>query len=178
MVTQTTVLQPSWTLSGTTRVSRHQKGKTNLDVLEQEIVSSSGISWAISKPAPWPKCRHITTPASHHSVFTGRKPFLPLSPSHPLPFNLWVEDDMHYQWRCKGNGERAWRQCRQNSYFRINGEWRIHILDTFRRSCVEVIAVCIEITAVSTEHVAMWFHHHPEELHVQITETSNHICWT
>jgi len=63
----TTVLRPSWILSGTTRVSRHQKGKTNLDLLEQEIVSGSGISWAICKSAPWP--RHITTPASHHSVF-------------------------------------------------------------------------------------------------------------
>jgi len=33
-------------------VSRHQKGKTNLDLLEQEIVSGSGISWAICKSAP------------------------------------------------------------------------------------------------------------------------------
>jgi len=38
-------------MSGTTRVSRYQKGKTrkvktNLDSLEQEIVSGSGISWA------------------------------------------------------------------------------------------------------------------------------------
>jgi len=28
-------------MSGTTRVSRYQKGKTNLDLLEQEIVSGS-----------------------------------------------------------------------------------------------------------------------------------------
>jgi len=33
-------------VSGNTRVSRYQKGKTNLDLLEQEIVSGSGISWA------------------------------------------------------------------------------------------------------------------------------------
>ena len=39
-------------LSGTTQVSWHQKGKTNLDLLEQEIVSGSGISWAICKSAP------------------------------------------------------------------------------------------------------------------------------
>jgi len=32
----TTVLQPSWILSGTTQVSRHQKGNTNLDLLEEE----------------------------------------------------------------------------------------------------------------------------------------------
>jgi len=33
-----------WTVSGTTWVSRYQKGKTNLDLLEQETVSGSGIS--------------------------------------------------------------------------------------------------------------------------------------
>jgi len=33
-----------WILSGTTQVSRHQKGKSNLDLLEQEIVSGGGIS--------------------------------------------------------------------------------------------------------------------------------------
>ena len=56
-----------WILSRTTRVSRHQKGKTSLDLLEQEIVSGSGISWAIYKSAPWP--RHITMPTSHCSGF-------------------------------------------------------------------------------------------------------------
>jgi len=70
-VTIHTILRPSWILSGTTWVSRHQKGKTNLDFLEQEIVSGSDISWAICKFAPWPR------PASHHSIFTGRMPFLP-----------------------------------------------------------------------------------------------------
>ena len=58
---------PSWILSGTTKVSRHQKGKTNLDLLEQERVSGSGISWAICKSDPGP--RHITMSASLHSVF-------------------------------------------------------------------------------------------------------------
>ena len=48
-------------------VSQHQKGKTNLDLLEQEIVSYSGISWAICKSERRP--RHITTLASHRSVF-------------------------------------------------------------------------------------------------------------
>ena len=52
-------------LSGTTRVSQYQKGKTIL--LEQETVSGSGISWAIGKSAP--RSRQITTPAPHHSVF-------------------------------------------------------------------------------------------------------------
>ena len=43
-------------------------------LLEQETVSGSGISWAVCKPAP--RSRQITTPAPHHSVFTGRMPFL------------------------------------------------------------------------------------------------------
>ena len=29
-----------------------QEGETNLDLLEQEILSGSGISWAICKSAP------------------------------------------------------------------------------------------------------------------------------
>jgi len=46
----TTLLQPFtalWILSGTTRLSQYQKGKTNLYFLEQETVSGSGASWAI-----------------------------------------------------------------------------------------------------------------------------------
>jgi len=38
-------------------------------------VSGSGISWAIYKPAS--SSRQITTPATHHSFFTGQMPFLP-----------------------------------------------------------------------------------------------------
>jgi len=68
-ITTTTkiVLWLFWILSRTTPVSWYQKGKTNLDLLEQETVSGSGISWAIYKSAPHP--RQITMPASHHSVF-------------------------------------------------------------------------------------------------------------
>jgi len=44
-------------------------------LLKQETVSGSGISWAICKSAH--RSRQITTPAPHHSVFTGRMPFLP-----------------------------------------------------------------------------------------------------
>jgi len=33
-----------WILSWTTWVSQYQKGKTNLDLLEQEIVTGSGIN--------------------------------------------------------------------------------------------------------------------------------------
>ena len=51
----------------TTQVSRYQKGKTNLDLSEQEVVSGNGISWVICKSAPYP--RQITIRAPHHSVF-------------------------------------------------------------------------------------------------------------
>ena len=77
--THTAVLLLFWNMSGTTRVSRYQKGKTrkvktNLDLLEQEIVSSSGICWAICKSAP-----HTRQPRQHPTTqfFTGRMPFLP-----------------------------------------------------------------------------------------------------
>jgi len=46
---------------------QNHSGITNLDLLEQEIVSGSGISWAICKSAP--RSRQITMPAPHHSVF-------------------------------------------------------------------------------------------------------------
>ena len=44
-------------------------------LLKQETVSDSVISWAVCKSAP--RSRQITTPAPHHSVFSGRMPFLP-----------------------------------------------------------------------------------------------------
>jgi len=60
-------------------VSRYQKDKTrqvktNLDLLEQDIVSGSGICWAICKSAPHPR-----QPRQHPitQFFTGRMPFLP-----------------------------------------------------------------------------------------------------
>jgi len=63
-------LQPfygSRILSRTTRVSRYQKGKTktNLNFLEQETVTGSGISCAICKSAPHP--RQIIMPAPQHN---------------------------------------------------------------------------------------------------------------
>jgi len=59
-----------WVLSGTTWVNRYQKGKTktNLDFLEQEWVSGSGISWVICKSAPRPR-QISTTLTPHHSAF-------------------------------------------------------------------------------------------------------------
>ena len=53
-------------------------------LLKQETVSGVGISWAICKSAPC--SRQITTPAPHHSVFTGRMPFLPPNQQR----DLWI----------------------------------------------------------------------------------------
>ena len=71
----------SWTLSGTTWVSRYQKGKINLDLLEQEIVSGSGITWAIMQICTFSKTgNHASIPPL--SFFTGRIPFLPPNQQH------------------------------------------------------------------------------------------------
>jgi len=43
-------------------VSWYQKGKTNLDLLEQDIVSGSGNSWDIRKSAPRHRHNHASTP--------------------------------------------------------------------------------------------------------------------
>ena len=56
--------------SGTTRVSRYQKGKPILILLKQDTVSSSGISWDICKSAT--RSRQITTT----QFFTSWVPFL------------------------------------------------------------------------------------------------------
>ena len=62
--------------SGTTWVSRYQKGKTNLDFTEAR---DSEWQWHqlghICKSAS--RSRQITMPVPHHSFFTGRMPFLP-----------------------------------------------------------------------------------------------------
>jgi len=74
-------------MSGTTRVSRYQKGKTNLDLLEQETVSGSGISWAICKYAPHP--RQITTPAPYFSVFFRLDPLPAAQPTASKHWRQW-----------------------------------------------------------------------------------------
>ena len=60
--------------SKTTQVSWYQKGKPIWILLKRETVSGSGVSLAICKSAPC--SRRTTMPAPHHSVFTGRMPFL------------------------------------------------------------------------------------------------------
>ena len=54
-------------LSGTTRVSRHQKGETNLDFTGARDREWQWHQLGMCKSAP--RSRQITTPAPHHSVF-------------------------------------------------------------------------------------------------------------
>ena len=74
--------------SGTTRVSRYQKGKTNLDFT---LARDSGISWAIRKSAP--RSRQITMPAPHHSVFyrpDALPATQPTASKHWRDFCIWI----------------------------------------------------------------------------------------
>ena len=87
--THTPVWRP---FSETTRVSRCQKGKTNLDITEardsewqwhqleqmQVWIDLRGKGKRSMERKGWiPHSRQITMPAPYHSVFTGRMPFLP-----------------------------------------------------------------------------------------------------
>ena len=59
--------------SGTTQVSRYQKGKT---IRKQETVSGSGISWAVCKSAPRSR-QPRQHPTSLRSFFADQMPILP-----------------------------------------------------------------------------------------------------
>ena len=59
--------------SGTTWVSWYQKGKTSLDL--NEARDDGVLGWTICKQSA-PRCRQITTPVPHHSIFTGWMLFL------------------------------------------------------------------------------------------------------
>jgi len=64
--------------SSTTLISRYQKGKTSLDLNDARgdgVLGCSGISWTICKQSAL-RCRQITTPTPHDSIFTGRMRFL------------------------------------------------------------------------------------------------------
>jgi len=61
-----------------TWVSWHQKGKPFWILRSKRWWGDSGISWTMCRSFA-PRYEQITTPVPHHSVFTGRLPFLPLS---------------------------------------------------------------------------------------------------
>jgi len=82
--TYTIVLQLFWTLSRTTRVSRYQKGKTNLDLLEQETVSGSVLGHMKISTS-----QQITTPTSHHSVFYKPDALPAAQPTASMKTYIW-----------------------------------------------------------------------------------------
>jgi len=87
----------------------HQKGKTNLDLLEQEIVIGSGISWAICKFTPC--SRQITLPALHHSVFY-RPDALSAHPANSVKA-LKAKKRMEYEVggsKPRSSSKRTWRE--------------------------------------------------------------------
>jgi len=100
----------------------NQEGKINLDLLEQEIVNGSGISWAICKSAPWLK--HITMPASHHSVFTGPMPFL-----QPNQQRQSTEGKYTIRWRTTSPTSETYRYV-EHAYFhhKLQNAQRLHKL--------------------------------------------------
>jgi len=61
--------------SGMTWISWHQKGKPFWILMKSEMMGGSGISWTICKSFA-PRSRQIAMPVPHHSIFTGRIPFL------------------------------------------------------------------------------------------------------
>jgi len=51
--------------------------------MKQQMMGGSRISWTICKPYAYAHCsREITMPVPHHSVFTGRMPFLSPNQQH------------------------------------------------------------------------------------------------
>ena len=82
-------------LSGTTQVSRYQKGKTNLDFTEAR---DSEWQWhPLCKSAH--RSSQITTPVPHHSVFTGQMPFLP--PNQPIVKKMTESKHRHVSTKLK-----------------------------------------------------------------------------
>ena len=82
---------------------QNHSDKTNLDFLEQEIVSGSGISWAISKSTPC--LRKITMSAPHHLVFY-RPDALPAA--QPTASNQWRQ--IWFTWYLSNSSAVAYQQ--------------------------------------------------------------------
>jgi len=78
---------PRW--AGTRKVKPGRWNESGFN--GEEIVSGNGISWAICISAPWP--RHITMPASHHSVFYRPDALPATEPTASKHWRQWQKDD-------------------------------------------------------------------------------------
>ena len=114
----TTYIRLTALCPGLTRWASTRKVKPIWILLEQETVSGGGISWAICKSAP--RSRQITTPAPHHSLFTGRMPYLPPNQQRQstegtqcilqlaAKINGYLWTDSLKQWQLRFTGELNW----------------------------------------------------------------------
>ena len=120
--THTTVLWPSCILSGTTRVSWHQKGKTRkikpIWIYWNKIMSGSGISSAICKSAHW--SRH-TLPLSFYRPVA-------LPAAQPTASNHWRQFQRYQK------GKRFWILMKQKMMW-----WQWHQLD-----CMQIICILLQ----------------------------------
>ena len=96
--------------SGTTQVGRYQKGKPNLDFTE-----ARDSEWQWHQLGHMQVCtRQITTPAPHHSVFTGRMPFLsPSQQRHSTEGNASSVSSRQVVCVVVAASSRSWRRVRR-----------------------------------------------------------------
>jgi len=122
-----------WNKMACEHVTNKQSVHTTLNTGRQETVSRSGISWVICKSAPRP--RHITTPASYHSVFSARCNIYISCLCYDVSFHLSVTE---VHWRIIANlGFKFQSQftthCSRRAAYRRDGrkhrreEWRDHL---------------------------------------------------
>ena len=150
--------------SGTTRVSRYQKGKPIWILLKQETVSGSGISWAICKSAP--RSRQITTPTAHRSVFY-RPDALPAA--QPTASKHWRQLRDHVikrkavrQRTCCCRRSRS-RRCRVRRW-QFVCRWRPRMIASLRslRWCTGLLTWTFDRTqpTISVSPARQRYHHH------------------
>ena len=126
----TTPLEHVWEHPGEQEPERQtRKVKTNLDLLVQEIVSDSGICWAICESAPHPRQprQHPTT-----QFFAGRIPFLPPNQQRQSTEGkyIWLVTNKNLC-RCRGSARRVLSFVSTKVTFRLTkGHWySCHLID-------------------------------------------------
>jgi len=114
-------------------------------LLKQETVSGSGISWAICKSAP--RSRQMTTPAPHHSVFTGRMTFLPPNQQRQSTEGLYLSIIVLYGLLTTKVIPCQLNKCRD--VYKTSA-WFTRIV-TWRTS------ICTQLTVTWTTQTSLWF---------------------
>jgi len=127
---------------------QNHSGKTNLYLLEQEIVSGSGISWAICKSAP--RSRQITMPAPHHSVFCRPDTLpatQPTASKHWRMFFCDIKDD-NSQFAFKYHGLHGTTSCYISQYHSndrrqiLSPHLRNHLVNELTYEFHQLLVIC------------------------------------